>query len=53
MNKLVHQITDEYPDAIINNLTEYVLDNDPRLCANQLYGLTLDDNNCIIIENVD
>ena len=36
-----------------NNLTEYFLDNDPRSCANQLYTLTLDDNNFIIIENVD
>ena len=53
MNKVVQQITDEYPDAAISNLTEYFIDNDPRSCANQLYKITLDDNNLIIIKNVD
>ena len=53
MNKLVQQIAEEYSDAVINNLTEYFLDNGPRSCAKQLYKLTLDDNNFIIIGNVD
>ena len=53
MDNLVQQITEEYPGTVINNLTEYLLDNGPLSCANRLYQLTLDDNNFIIIENVD
>ena len=49
----MRQIAEEYPDAVINNLTEYFLDNGPRSCANQLYKLTLDDNSLIVIANVD
>ena len=53
IQNLVQQITEQYPDAVITTLTEYLLDNDPRSCANRLYQLTLDDKNFIIIENVD
>ena len=53
MNNLVQHITEEYPDTVIHNLTEYLIDTDPRSCANQLYELTFDDNNVIIIENAD
>ena len=43
MNKLAQQIKGVYPDAVINNLTDYFLDDGPGPCASEMYKLTLDD----------
>ena len=53
MDNIVQQIKDIYPDTVIHNLTEYLIDNSPCSCANQVYKLTSNDKNVIIIENVD
>ena len=53
MNELTKRILITYPEVTIHNLTEYVMDNDPRQGATKLYELCCDGNNIMVIENFD